>query len=200
MLIRSGIIAAAVVAGVAGIASMSAPAVSSVPAQSGEWTVDTVHSSVVFRIMHAQAAWFYGRFDQLSGTINYDEAEPAASTLNLEVKTESVNSGNTRRDGHLRSPDFFNAKQFPASTFVSTSFARASEGKYDVAGDLTMNGVTRPITFTLERTGRARGRDGEIIGFEAVFNIKRSEFGITYGPDSLGEDVRMIVAIEARRK
>jgi polyisoprenoid-binding protein YceI len=200
MLIRTGIVAAALLVGAVGVGYLAPQARSSAVSQASAWTVDSVHSSVVFRIKHMDVAWFYGRFDQISGTINYDEAEPTASAMNLEVKTESVNSGNARRDGHLKSPDFFNAKQFPVSTFVSTSFARSGDGMYDVAGDLTINGVTRPVTAKLERTGRVKGQRGEIIGFETVFTIKRSEFGITYGPDSLSDEVRMIISIEAKRE
>jgi polyisoprenoid-binding protein YceI len=200
MLIRTGVVAAALLAGAFVVSVFAPQAHSRAVPQANAWTVDSVHSSVIFRIKHLDAAWFYGRFDHLSGTINYDEAEPSASTLNLEVKTESVNSGNARRDGHLKSPDFFNAKQFPVSTFVSTSFARTGEGVYDIAGDLTINGVTRPVTTRLERTGRAKAQRGEVIGFEAVFNIRRSDFGITYGPDSLSDEVRMIVSIEAKQE
>jgi polyisoprenoid-binding protein YceI len=200
MLIRTGIVAGALGAGVVGVLGFALAAPS---AQSGElaatgaYKVDPVHTSVVFRIKHLDTAWFYGRFDEMTGMLNYDPADPSASSLNLEVKIESVNSGNGRRDGHLKSSDFFSSKQFPTATFVSSSFAPAAEGVYEIAGDLTIKGVTRPVTARLEKTGQSQGERGTVIGFETTFDIKRSEFGITYGPESLGEDVRMIVSIEA---
>lgn len=201
MLIRSGFLAATLAAGVIAIGVLSPNAQSEVPATvaPNAFKIDTVHSSVIFRIKHMQAAWFYGRFDELTGTINYDAADPTASSLNLAVKIDSVNSGNARRNGHLKSGDFFNSAQFPTSTFVSTSFARASENTYEVAGDLTMNGTTRPITVRLEKTGEVAAQGAKIIGFEAIFDIKRSDFGITYGMENLGDEVRMIVSMEAKK-
>lgn len=202
MLIRTGIVVAALTAGVAGFGLFS-PNVESREAApslaSKAFKVDTVHSSVIFRIKHKSTAWFYGRFDDLSGTIAYDPADPSASTMSFEVKIDSVHSGNSRRDNHLKSPDFFNSRQFPVSTFVSTSFASAGDNVYEVSGDLTINGTTRPVTIELRKTGGITEGSKELIGFETIFDIKRSDFGITWGPDALGDDVRMTVSIEAIR-
>jgi polyisoprenoid-binding protein YceI len=197
MLMRTGMLAAALAAGLA-VVMLTAPRAESVEMRAaGSYNVDPVHSSVIFRIKHMNAAWFYGRFDELKGTLSYDKAELAASSLNLEIKIDSVHSGNARRDGHLKSPDFFNARQFPTATFVSTAFSRASDDMYEVTGDLTINGVTRPVTVQLERTGKAQGQQGELIGFHTTFDLKRSDYGISFMPEGLGDEVRMIVSIEA---
>jgi polyisoprenoid-binding protein YceI len=201
MLIRTGIVAAGIAAGIIGLGTLAPVAHSETTAAKGAFAVDTVHSSVIFRIKHMDTAWFYGRFDHLSGSLSYDEADPASSALSLEVKMDSVHTGNSRRDGHLKSSDFFSARQFPVSTFVSTSFNRAGENAYELAGDLTISGVTRPITVQLAKTGSAKNNQGkELIGFETTFDIKRSDFGITFMPDGLGDDIRMIISIEAVRE
>lgn len=171
------------------------------------YEVDGVHSSLVFKIRHAGMANFYGRFNNFSGQIHFDQADPTKSRFNFTVQTDSVDSGNTGRDGHLKNADFFNSRQFPTIKFESTGVKAAANGKYELTGNLTLMGETRPITATLTDVTTGKVRDNDALGFEARFSIKRSDFGMTkyLAPDNgeggaLGNTVELIVAVEAVAK
>jgi polyisoprenoid-binding protein YceI len=171
-----------------------------VPVAAQTYQVDPVHSSLVFRVKHMNTAYVYGMFTSMKGTVVVDEANPARSSINIEVDADSVNTNNQQRDNHLRSPDFFNTRQFPTITFKSTEIRRVNANTVQVRGDLTMRGVTRPITANVTLTGKGKNAQGrDIIGFETTFTIRRSEFGIRYGLPGLGDDVRVTLSIEAMR-
>lgn len=168
------------------------------------YEVDTVHSSLIFKIRHAGMANFYGRFNAFTGQINFDQANPVNSTFNFTVQTDSVDTGNNGRDGHLKNADFFNSRQFPTIEFKSTGVKALSEGRYELTGDLTLMGETRPVTATLTDVSTGKVRDNDAMGFEARFSIKRSDFGMTkyLATDNgeggaLGNTVDLIVAVEA---
>ncbi len=164
--------------------------------KAGEYAIDAVHSAVIFRIKHNQAAYNYGRFNGIDGVVNYDEAS-GVTGIKVEVDTNTVDTANKDRDNHLRSPDFFNAKQFPKITFKSTSVKKASEHAYEVAGEFTLNGVTKPLTVTLEHTGNGKTmQGGEVAGFETTFTIIRSEYGMTKYLPGVGDEVRLTVGLE----
>ncbi len=170
-------------------------------AAADEWTIDGVHSSMVFRVKHMNTAWFYGRFNDISGTISFNKDKPEGAAFNVEIKTASVDTNNKGRDKHLMGSDFFNADQFPACTFKSTGITPGTNDMFELKGDLTLNGQTKPITAKLERTGEGKARDGAAtIGFEAVFTINRQDFGIKYGPGALGDEVKITIALEAGSK
>lgn len=156
--------------------------------------IDGVHSFVVFRIKHMGIGQAYGRFNDVSGTFSLDEADPTKSSFDVKVKSESVDTGNAKRDNHLKSPDFFNAKEFPTISFKSTEFKKTGEKMYEVTGDLTLHGVTKPITAKLEHIGTAKDKTG----VEATITIQRSEFGMKFGLDNgdLGDDVQLRVSLE----
>jgi len=166
------------------------------------YTVDGVHSGVVFRIMHAGAAPFYGMFTGLSGDLVVDMDNPEATRLNMAIDTSKVATGNDNRDDHLRSADFFNARQFPTATFTSTSVKAAGDGAADgamqVTGDLTLLGVTKPVTATMTPTGEGQFRNSTRAGFETKLTFKRSDFGMTAYIDqgTLGDEIELIVFIE----
>jgi polyisoprenoid-binding protein YceI len=166
--------------------------------------VDPVHTSVVFGIKHMNVANFYGTFDKFSGNFFIDPANPANTKINITVDADSVDSNNKGRDDHLKGPDFFSVKEFPTITFVSTKVEKASgEDMFNLTGDLTFRGVTKPITATLQYTGTGPGRQPGITlqGFEARFTFKRSDFGNTYlVGKGLSDEVSMIVAVEGIRK
>lgn len=144
----------------------------------------------------------YGRFNEFSGKLSIDETDISKSAIEFEVKTASVDTANEKRDQHLRSPDFFSAKQFPVITFKSTkvSMKEGEENMLEVTGDLELLGVKKSITVDVEITGKGKGRQGEsLIGFESIFMIKRSEFGMTYGAGAVSDDIRLTVTIEAKQ-
>jgi polyisoprenoid-binding protein YceI len=162
------------------------------------YQVDPVHSFVILKITHFGAGNSYGRFNDIAGSVVFDNDDPSRSTVSLTIKADSVDTANAKRDEHLKGPDFFNVKEFPTITFKSTKITKVDDGNYSVTGDLTVKGVTKPITtnFAVVGVGKKGPKGEERSGGEAVFTIKRSDFGITYGPGALGEDVTITVAIE----
>ena len=165
-----------------------------------EYAIDPMHSGVTFKISHLGLSWVHGRFDELSGHFTIDPQDPASCSFALTINAQSVDTNNRKRDDHLRSPDFFNVKQFPTITFKSTSVQPVKDG-YDVTGDLTMHGVTRPVTFKL-----VGGRNAEFprgvhrTGFSAEFVVKRSEFGITKFAEAVGDNVYAEISFEGTKK
>ena len=165
-------------------------------AQAGSYKVDGVHSSVMFRVKHLDTSYAYGRFNAISGTFAIDEADPAKSAFDFTIKAESVDTGNAGRDTHLKG-DFFDAKQFPNITFKSKTVTSAGKNVYEVAGDLTFHGVTKPITVTIEHTGSGKDmKQTPIAGIESVFTIKRSDFGIKTMVGPIGDDVKVFLSSE----
>lgn len=176
-------------------------AFTSLAASAQTYQIDPVHTSLIFRVKHMNTAYVYGRFNQVTGTVVLDEANPARSSVTIEVDANSVYTGNEQRDNHLRSPDFLNVRQFPTMRFVSTQVSRVNADTVRVRGNLTIRSVTRPITADVVLTGKGRNPQGkEIIGFETTFTIRRSEFGIRYGLPGLGDEVRVTLSVEAGRQ
>lgn len=192
-------LATGAIAGVMFASSFAGPAAVTGPVAANTYKIDTVHSSVVFKAKHQNVSWGFGRFNDVSGTITYDETKPESSKVDVTIKTESVDTANGKRDGHLKSPDFFDAKQFPTATFVSKS-VKSKEKKLAVTGDLTIRGVTKSITIDVEVTGLAKdGQGGELAGFYTEFTIQRSDFGVNYGQGGIGNDVTLMLGIEAAK-
>lgn len=167
------------------------------------FTTDNGHSTVLFRVKHLGVTNFYGRFNNLSGTFNLDRDNPSNSHLSFEIDTASVDTNSEGRDRHLKGPDFFNVAQFPTATFSSTSVSAGdNEGEFEVTGDLTIRGTTKPVTMTVVHTGEGdRGpRFGYRAGFETSLTISRSDFGVSYLPEGLGDDVKLIVSVQGIRE
>jgi polyisoprenoid-binding protein YceI len=173
------------------------------PAGSATFLVDPVHTSVLFRVKHLGVAYVYGVFTAPEGTVVVDDTNHARSSVEIRVPVESISTRATRRDDHLKSPDFFDAKQFPTLSFKSKSVKKLAGNTLEVRGDLTIHGVTKAVTVKVEQTGRGKGQRGEErIGFHTVFTIKRSRFGMTYmlGETGLSDDVEITVSVEAIRQ
>jgi polyisoprenoid-binding protein YceI len=165
------------------------------------YTIDNVHSSVTFRIRHLDISWVYGRFNEISGTFTLDKDDPAKSSLNVTIKADSVDSNNPKRDGHLRSPDFFNTKQFPEITFRSSS-VKAADGGYEVTGELTMHGVTKPVTLALKGGDKVAEfpKGFQRVGLSGELILKRSDFGMDKMTGLLGDEVQIGVGVEGTEK
>ncbi|RMF72700.1 MAG: hypothetical protein D6744_16545, partial [Planctomycetota bacterium] len=158
---------------------------------------------------HMNVAAFYGRFNQVGGEFVWDEEHPENSTFSIAVETESVDTNSADRDKHLKSPDFFNVDKNAQLKFVSKSAKRAGDGVLEVAGTLSLGDASMPLTVRIEKIGA--GPDiwgGYRCGFETQFTIKRSDLGLRshlepVGPkkiNTLGDEVRLIVAIEGVRQ
>lgn len=177
-----------------GLAARPAPA-------ADQFALDPVHSSLLFKVKHLGVSYSYGRFNAPTGTIVWDSADPTKSTFQISAKVESLDTGNAKRDGHLKSPDFFDGKQFPTIGFKSTAVKPLADNKYEVTGDLTIRGTTRPITVVLEHVGTASGpQGGTKTGFDGQFTINRQDFGVAYMPQGIGNDVTIFVALEADKR
>jgi polyisoprenoid-binding protein YceI len=169
-------------------------------AAADDYTIDAVHSSVSFKIKHMGLTYVHGRFNTFSGGFSVDSADPAKTSFKLSIKSQSVDTNNPARDTHLRGPDFFNAKQYASIDFKSSS-VKPVEGGYEVTGDLTLHGETKPITFTL--TGGEVIKDprmGTKTGFSTDFVIKREDFGVGKNMKMLGEDVHVSIGLEGAKK
>lgn len=161
------------------------------------YKIDDVHSHLNFKILHLNTGYQYGRFNDFEGTVWVDEKNPANSKVEITAKTESIDTRAPKRDEHLRSPDFFNAKQFPTLSFKSTKVEAAGKDTYKVTGNLTLHGVTKPLTFTFHKTGEGKDPWGGFrMGGEATFSINRFDYGINYMPDGLGKDVTLMLSFE----
>jgi polyisoprenoid-binding protein YceI len=162
------------------------------------YVIDSVHSGVTFKIKHFDLAWIPGRFNEFGGSFLIDD-DPAKCVFQLDVKTTSIDTNNPQRNDHLRSPDFFDAKQFPAITFKSTG-VKSIKGGYEVTGDLKMHGVTKPISFSLLGGGKAEFQ-GPRTGFTTDLTLKLSDFGIgTKFGKMLSDDVHVTVSFEGMKK
>ena len=171
------------------LVALAAPAASAAPL-----VVDAVHSTVLFRIKHLNTSFAWGRFDDISGKLNLDDKSPS---LEIQLKAESIDTGNAKREEHLKSPDFFSAKQFPTISFRSTKITKTGDGKYTVDGTLKLHGVEQPLSVELERTGAGKNQQGTAIeGFETTFKIKRSDYGMKFLLLGLSDEVLLIVSLE----
>jgi polyisoprenoid-binding protein YceI len=164
-----------------------------------EYLVDGMHAGVNFKISHLGLSWVYGRFNDFSGGFTLD-SDPGKCSFNLSIKTDSIDTNNKKRDDHLRSPDFFNAKQFPAITFKSTAVKAVKDG-YEVTGDLTMHGVTKSVSFALLGGRKAEFPKGvQRTGFSTELTIKRSEFGMDKFTDGVSDEVPISISFEGTKK
>ena len=183
------------------ITPQTAPPVAPAPAvatQGGSFTIDDVHSCSLVRVHHSRAGQFWGRFNTISGTFTLSP-DTTKMAFDVTIAVESVDTGNERLDGHLKSPDFFNVKEFPSMTFKSTGCAKNADETFALTGDLTIHGVTKSVTATIEVTGWGfDGGRGARAGAEARFKIKRSEFGMSSGTDTgaLGDETAIIIGLE----
>jgi polyisoprenoid-binding protein YceI len=158
--------------------------------------VDPVHSSVVFSVQHLGVTNFYGRFNDISGTVVFDKDNPSKSSVELSVPVESLDTHNAKRDQSLKSPDYFDAKQFPTITFKSTK-VEGSGDTLKVSGDFTVHGVTKRLTVDFKKGGEGKGLQGEMrSGGETRFAIKRSDFGMNFMQGAIGDEVAVILSLE----
>lgn len=163
-----------------------------------DYTIDGAHTSVYFKVSHGGFSDTHGRFNDVSGKFTI-AAGAAQTAFNLTIKTDSVDTGNAQRDTHLRKPDFFNSPQYPVITFKSTS-VKGNRQSYEVSGDLTMHGVSRPVKFTLKGGKVAEFPKGvERTGYSATLDIKRSDFGMDKMLEAIGDEVHISIGIEGTR-
>lgn len=162
------------------------------------YEIDAVHSHAIYKIKHLNVGFQYGRFKEMKGMVIVDDKNPENSRVQVTIPTASIDSNHPKRDEHLKSPDFFDARKFPNLEFKSTKVKKLSANIYEVLGNLTLHGVTKPISFKLMKTGEGKGMQGEYrLGGEAMFSINRSDFGMKYMlPNGLSDKVEIMLAFE----
>jgi polyisoprenoid-binding protein YceI len=174
-------------------------------AQSSAYKIDKMHSEADFTIRHMGISNVHGHFGNISGTVMFDDKDVTKSMVEATIDVTTVDTGVAPRDGHLKSPDFFDVAKYPSMTFKSTSVSKASDG-FDVMGDLTLHGVTKPVTLHVTSSKEQTSMDGKMLerGFEATTSINRQDFGLVWkGPATksgdavLGDDVKIDISIEA---
>ncbi|NJP51722.1 YceI family protein [Streptomyces sp. SBST2-5] len=150
-------------------------------ALTGDYTIDPAHTTLGFTARHAMVTNVKGEFREFSGTLHLDGTDPSKSTASIDVVMDSIDTGNADRDDHLRSADFFDTQKYPTMTFRSTRAEALGGDDYRITGDLTIRGVTKPVTIDLEFNGAARDPFGnERVGFEGKAEILRSDWGLTW--------------------
>lgn len=184
-------------AGAAPTTAASGLAVAATTNAASVFTVDPVHSSVVYKIKHNNVSNFYGRFNKVEGTFNLDAANPSASVLNVTIDANSIDSNNGKRDEHLKSGDFFAVKEFPSITFVGKAFKKAGDNTFEVKGDLTIRGKTNSITVNVEDTGHGTARTGAVAGIAATFKVNRGDYGVSFMLDKgISNEVTLMIGLE----
>ena len=177
-------------------------------AEVSTWEIDSAHSGVHFSVRHMMIATVRGEFRKVTGTIQMDEKDITKSTVEAMIDATTVETREERRDNDLRSANFFDVAKFPTITFKSTSVTRLGEGRFKVAGDLTMHGVTKPVILDVEglNTQVNDPRRGPKMGASATTQIKRSDFGLTWnrvietGGVAVSDEVGIVIDLELVKK
>jgi polyisoprenoid-binding protein YceI len=167
-----------------------------------EYVLDPNHTQVEFTWNHMGYSNITARIDRIEGRFTYDAENPAASSASATAHIDSLDSGVDKLDAHLKSADFFDAAKFPLATFTSTKAEAAGEGKLRLSGDLTIHGVTLPITFhvTLNKFGEHPMKKVPAGGFDAHATLKRSEFGMDMAVPNVSDEIRLEISAEAAAK
>lgn len=194
-IVRGGLIAAVLAVSLATGAARAAPE---------KYKIDPEHFSVAFMVSHLGYQNQMGLFLEGSGTFTFDEAAQQVSDVRIEIVSKSVFTNHKRRDRHLRSPDFLNAREFPKIVFVGTSAEKLSDTTGRIHGELELLGRKRPITVDIELNQIAVypfGHKKKTIGMSARTSFQRSDFAMTYGTDALvGDEVVLLFELEALRQ
>jgi polyisoprenoid-binding protein YceI len=175
---------------------------------SSKWTIDDSHTGVHFRARHMMITNVRGEFQKLSGSVEWDPQHPEKTVINADIDAGSINTRNEQRDGHLKSPDFLDVAKFPTIAFRSKSAKRIADDELSLEGDLTIHGVTRPVTLKVEGPSPAsKDPFGNVrVGATATTKIKRSDFGMTWnaaieaGGMLVGDEVSITLDVSLSQK
>jgi len=179
---------------------VAALALASAPAFATTYTLDPAHTQVQFSWNHFGFSNPQATFAKIDATLEFDESDPTKSSVTVKIPLNSVNSNVSKLDEHLESADFFEAAKFPAATFKSTRVEKgATPNELKVTGDLTLHGVTKPVTLdvTVNKVGEHPMRKAPAAGFEATATVKRSDFGITKYVPMVSDDIKIHITTEA---
>ncbi len=164
-----------------------------------DYVIDTekAHAFIQFRIKHLGYSWLLGRFNDFEGTFSYDENDPAASRVEVTIRTASIDSNHAERDKHLRGKDFLDVEKYPQAKFVSTGYQENADKTAVLTGDLTLHGVTRPVSIAVKPIGH--GPDpwgGKRRGFEGTTSLKLADYNINYDLGPAAREVELFLSVE----
>jgi polyisoprenoid-binding protein YceI len=181
---------------------MAALLVGATTGEAADYTIDPTHSHILFTIDHLGFAKMVGLFSEFSGNISFDANNVPASKVNVSIKTESLQTQFAPRDKDLKGADWFNVTEFPEMTFVGTEFVKKDDHTGTLTGNLALHGVTKPVTLNVvvNKVGQNPLDKIDSAGFSARGTFKRSDFGIKTYLGAIGDDVDLIIEIEAKKK
>lgn len=169
------------------------------PAAVETYRIDAVHSNIGFRVRHLMSK-VTGRFGKVAGTVNLDAKDISRSSVDVTIDVASVSTNDDKRDGHLKSPDFFDAAKYPTITFRSTAVKEVAKGRLEVTGVFTMRGVSRTLVLPVTSLGTAADPGKNVVaGFEGALKLNRQDFGVSYGPGLVGDEVEIDLNVEAKK-
>jgi polyisoprenoid-binding protein YceI len=181
-------------------------AILAAPAVAATYTIDRAHSGVGFKVKHLMVSNVRGTFNDFSGTVVYDPADPQSWQVDATIQATSIDTGEPKRDEHLRTDAFFDVAKFPTLAFKSTGVTANKDGTFLLTGDLTMHGVTKPVTLSLEVNGTIKDPWGTTkAGFTATGRLNRADFGLTWnkaletGGMVVGDEVTLMLDVEANQ-
>ena len=176
-------------------------------AYASTWEIDPAHSSATFAIRHMTVSNVRGEFGKVTGTVEWNDADVIKSTVQATIDVTTLNTREPKRDAHLKSPDFFDVEKYPTITFKSTQVKKAGPNHVKVVGDLTMHGVTKPVTLDATYTGEVKDPGGNIKrGGSAKTKLNRKDFGLTWnkaletGGLLVGDEVDIALDLELAKK
>lgn len=194
--------ATAVIATSACALAYTAPGTSLEQTTSGNYEIDGSHTNVLFSLSHMGYSHYYGRFNTISGNLQFDAKTPQNSTLKVTIDIASIDTNNAKLEGELKSKDWFDAAKFPTATFTSTKVEKITPTTGKVTGDLTLHGVTKPVTLDVRLNGAGMNSlaNVEELGFSAHGKIKRSDFGVSNYVPMVGDDIELTIESELHLK
>lgn len=170
------------------------------------WNIDPMHSEIQFKVKHLVISTVTGSFQEFSGKLEATKEDLTDAKISFQANIDSINTGNEQRDGHLKSDDFFGADKFPTLNFESTSFDKKSGDEYELKGNLTIKGTTKPVTLEVEFGGVANDMYGNTkAGFELKGKINRKDFGLTWngvteaGGIVVSEEVKLLINVQVAK-
>jgi polyisoprenoid-binding protein YceI len=186
------------------LAALAAPALAQ---PTDIWEVDPAHSSIQFGVRHLMISTVRGSFPKFTARVVGDPKEPTRSVVEASIDAAAIDTGDPKRDDHLRTPDFFDVAKYPTITFKSTKVEAAGDRRFKLHGDLTMHGVTKPVVLDVEVTPEVKGMRGETrAGARATTKVNRKDFGINWsktmdgGGLVVGDEVEVTIDVEGVKK
>jgi polyisoprenoid-binding protein YceI len=171
----------------------------------GHWTIDPAHSEIKFKVKHLVISTVTGQFGRFRGNVVSERPDFSDARIQFEADVDSISTNNDQRDGHLKSPDFFDAASYPKLSFVSASIARNGSDGYTVTGDMTIRGTTHTVTLDATYNGTVKGFEGDVAAFEITGKLNRQEFGLRWnamtetGGVVVSDDVKLDIVVELKK-